>query len=367
MIIPLITTNNPPAGKTAIEQWQSALTANARPWCLFGSLAIQCRQPVGESLYPVIRALGRQTELELELHATDTTLALECLNQGASKVIYEEDCGSNASPVPTERQLVLTSNLSERAEPRRRVRIECPTVEQVSRCWSDQVPIQIQTEWLEAQPEFMATALANCLKSDRPDGLWPTLVVDQMNTALGLAYSNRESLLASIRTRKATYWSRSRNKLWEKGKTSGARQSLISIRIDCDSDCLRFEVDQRPPGFCHRGSYSCFGEEKTIQAVCYRLRERLVGDDTDSFTKKLANDPQLLQTKLIEEARELAEAHTRDEIVWEAADVLFFSLVKLAGQNIGLDEVYGELARRMQRVERRQNKIENENQAENRN
>src|SRR5919106_2028313 len=96
----------------------------------------------------------------------------------------------------------------------------------------------------------LAEALAAPLRSDRPDGLWPTVVVDERGVALGLCYSDLESLRAALERGQGVYRSRSRG-LWIKGATSGATQELLRIEADCDRDCLRFTVRQRSPGFCH--------------------------------------------------------------------------------------------------------------------
>jgi phosphoribosyl-AMP cyclohydrolase len=74
---------------------------------------------------------------------------------------------------------------------------------------------------------------------------------------LMLAYMNRESLAITIETGRATYWSRSRNELWEKGATSGHTQKVISIDIDCDGDALLLKVEQTGAA-CHSGDRSCF-------------------------------------------------------------------------------------------------------------
>ena len=111
--------------------------------------------------------------------------------------------------------------------------------------------------------------------------------------ALGLAYSNRESLHHAIETRNGTYWSRSRDSLWVKGATSGATQQLLGIRLDCDSDCLRFMVTQDPPGFCHKNRHTCFGEERSIATVLHRLAQRIESSNEKSFTRRLATDARL--------------------------------------------------------------------------
>ena len=179
----------------------------------------------------------------------------------------------------------------------------------------------------------------------------------------GLGFSNTESLAYAIENRVGTYYSRSRDGLWVKGETSGATQQLLGIRFDCDRDCLQFRVTQSAPGFCHRNSYTCFGEYRSIQTVMQRLVERINDADPKSFTRKLAGDAAMLETKLLEEAKELSDASQADddyEIAWEAADVLYFSLVAMLKNGVTLDRVYDELSRRMNRVVRRKNKLENQ-------
>ena len=87
------------------------------------------------------------------------------------------------------------------------------------------------------------------------------VIVQEVGTGavLMLAWMNRQALLATMTTGEATYWSRSRNELWVKGATSGNRQKVHSIDIDCDSDALLMQVDQIGVA-CHTGSHSCFGQ-----------------------------------------------------------------------------------------------------------
>jgi phosphoribosyl-AMP cyclohydrolase len=88
--------------------------------------------------------------------------------------------------------------------------------------------------------------------------LIPAIAQDsQTGEVLMLAYMNRESLALTIETGRATYWSRSRNELWEKGATSGHTQRVISIDIDCDGDALLLKVEQVGAA-CHTGDRSCF-------------------------------------------------------------------------------------------------------------
>lgn len=93
------------------------------------------------------------------------------------------------------------------------------------------------------------------LKTDRQDGLYPTVVVDERDTALGLVYSSRASLCEAVRTGDGVYYSRSRGGLWRKGETSGARQVLHRFEVDCDGDALKAVVTQVAPGrFVTRGA-----------------------------------------------------------------------------------------------------------------
>jgi phosphoribosyl-ATP pyrophosphohydrolase/phosphoribosyl-AMP cyclohydrolase/histidinol dehydrogenase len=101
----------------------------------------------------------------------------------------------------------------------------------------------------ENEPDLVSAAdvlMANA-KSDRPDGLFTTLVTDERGIALGLVYSNEESVSESLKTGRGVYWSRKRG-LWRKGETTGDVQELVNIAFDCDSDCLRFTVRQKGRG-----------------------------------------------------------------------------------------------------------------------
>lgn len=92
-----------------------------------------------------------------------------------------------------------------------------------------------------------------------PDGLIPCITVDHLtNEVLMVAFMNAESLALTIRTRKASYWSRSRNKLWVKGEESGHTLKVVDLFVDCDQDVLLLKVENAGPGACHNGYRSCF-------------------------------------------------------------------------------------------------------------
>lgn len=95
--------------------------------------------------------------------------------------------------------------------------------------------------------------------------LIPAIAQDNLTgEVLMLAYMNYESLALTIETGRATYWSRSRNELWEKGATSGHTQKVLAISIDCDGDALLLKVDQTGAA-CHTGDRSCFHRDVTTQ------------------------------------------------------------------------------------------------------
>lgn len=197
----------------------------------------------------------------------------------------------------------------------------------------------------------LGDAVAAPLRGEEP---WPTVVCDALGRALGLVWSRRETIRRAIDERRGIYWSRSRGEIWEKGATSGNTQELIRVALDCDRDALRFEVRQAGAGFCHRGTRSCWGEDfdlgtlfRTLEA---RREEPAAGG---SGTARLLAEPDLLRSKLVEEARELAAAEGREESVHETADLVYMALVALARGGGELADVVSELERRSGRARRR--------------
>ena len=89
------------------------------------------------------------------------------------------------------------------------------------------------------------------------DGLIPAVIQDSSGKVLMVAYMNREALAETIETGYATYYSRSRQTMWRKGESSGHRQRVLEMRVDCDLDCIVMKVEQSG-GACHTGYYSCF-------------------------------------------------------------------------------------------------------------
>ncbi|MFN8583225.1 MAG: phosphoribosyl-ATP diphosphatase [Gemmatimonadaceae bacterium] len=153
--------------------------------------------------------------------------------------------------------------------------------------------------------------------------------------------------------RRGIYWSRSRGAIWVKGETSGNSQQLLAVEADCDRDALRFIVRQEGTGFCHRGTRTCFRDGFDLGTLERVIATRRNEADPASGTWKLLSDAPLLESKLAEEAAELAGATGRDDVVHEAADLLYLTLTALARAGATIADVEAELGRRRLAVSRR--------------
>jgi len=183
------------------------------------------------------------------------------------------------------------------------------------------------------------------------DGLMPVVVQDvKNNNVLMLAYMNDEAIELTNRTGFMHYWSRSRNAIWRKGATSGNVQRCIELMTDCDGDALLARVEQTGPA-CHTGSYSCFFEEplrpEDIVSALWRVFEdrRREGSES-SYTVKLLRDRNLLLKKIGEESAEVILATKdgkKDEMVYEAGDLLYHLMVLLYDEGITMEDVFKEL------------------------
>lgn len=200
------------------------------------------------------------------------------------------------------------------------------------------------------------------LDFDKCNSLIPTIAQDQDGNVLTLAYSSKESLKKAIETEKAWYFSRSRNKLWMKGETSGNTQEIISIKTDCDNDSLIFTVKLNGPA-CHLGTYSCFkgiNKNFNLEALYIKINERIKSQDEKSYTKSLVNDPEVLKRKLIEEAAEVITAKDKSQLIWEAADLIYFLFVILANKGITIEDIEKENKRRDNQTNEKINKMKND-------
>jgi phosphoribosyl-AMP cyclohydrolase / phosphoribosyl-ATP pyrophosphohydrolase len=194
---------------------------------------------------------------------------------------------------------------------------------------------------------------------EKSDGLVPAIVQDATGGAvLMLGYMNRKALAATQASGRVTFWSRSKQRLWTKGETSGNYLEVRSIAADCDRDTLL--ILARPSGpACHLGTRTCFGETpphaaaeslaflSTLQEV---IAERIANPAPDSYTAKLlAEGPRRVAQKVGEEGVELALAAVAQgdaEVVGEAADLLYHMLVLLQSKHLSLAQVVAELETR---------------------
>ncbi|KAI1771154.1 histidine biosynthesis trifunctional-protein [Hypoxylon cercidicola] len=218
------------------------------------------------------------------------------------------------------------------------------------------IPIIPSTELTANKQEaekkvFVPKLFSVAWKSDRSDKLLPTVVCDEAGIALGLVYSSEESVAESLRTKTGVYQSRKRG-LWYKGATSGDTQELVRVSLDCDNDALKFVVKQKGK-FCHLDQYGCFGDLKGIPKLEQTLLSRKQSAPEGSYTKRLFSDEKLLRAKIMEEAEELCNAKTPDEVAFEAADLIYFALTKAVGAGVSLSDIEKNLDAKSMKVKRR--------------
>jgi len=181
---------------------------------------------------------------------------------------------------------------------------------------------------------------------DTSKGLVPTIARDESGQILMLAYSNKDSIIKTLQSKKVTYYSRSRKSLWTKGESSGNTQELIRISYDCDADTLIYDVKQKGNA-CHTGRYSCFEEKKfTFGELIAFLRSRIENEDINSYTYKISSVEEKLHKKIIEEAFEVTQAKKEKDKIWEIADLMYFIFVYMAKHNITLEAIRNELSLR---------------------
>lgn len=199
-------------------------------------------------------------------------------------------------------------------------------------------------------------AFISCLRTDRLDGLYTTVVCDEYMKCLGLVYSNQESIRCAILEKKGIYYSRSRHTLWRKGEASGMHQTLLQIKVDCDQDALQFIVQQHgipTASFCHTMTRTCFGEDNGLTKLQSMLLDRKHHAPIGSYTKRLFEDDLLLKQKLFEEIQELVEAESKTHIAEEAADVMYFVLTRCVKAGVTLQDIENQLDLRSYKIIRR--------------
>lgn len=174
----------------------------------------------------------------------------------------------------------------------------------------------------------------------------------QTNQVLMLGYMNEEALAKTKKEGRVTFYSRSKQRLWTKGETSGNFLNLVSIQLDCDKDTYLIKV--LPVGeTCHTGSFTCFGEKEPagflheLQGI---IQDRKDNPDEASYTTSLfAKGPKKIAQKVGEEATEVileAMDGKKDLLVEESSDLLYHLLVLLADQGLKLEDIEAKLMER---------------------
>ena len=190
-------------------------------------------------------------------------------------------------------------------------------------------------------------------------GLIPAVVIEAgTHKLLMVAWMNRESLEKSIETGLTCFWSRSRQKFWTKGETSGHYQHIVSITSDCDNDTLKVIVKKDGPA-CHTGSETCFfnplceSDELTdfsLDALMEIIKDRKDNPKEGSYTSYLFDKGvDKICKKVGEESTEVIIAATQDdkkETIYEIGDLAYHVMVLMLEMGITLEDVRDELASR---------------------
>lgn len=193
-------------------------------------------------------------------------------------------------------------------------------------------------------------------------GLVPAIVQDvKTKTVLMLAYMNKEALQMTLDTKQATYYSRSRSELWIKGKTSGNTQKVVGLYYDCDIDAILLKVEQKGVA-CHTGEYTCFHRSGVDSQETSIVGSKAVDDDYAVIMERKENPIEGSYTnylldkgidksckKVGEEAAEViiaAKNQSKEELTYEAADLIYHLLVVMAQTDVTPEMVYAEMEKR---------------------
>ena len=205
-----------------------------------------------------------------------------------------------------------------------------------------QLGMALYTGAVSLKDSFMA-----CLDWEKTDGMIPVIAQSINGEVLMMGYSNKEAVAKTFETGKLTFFSRTRNVLWTKGETSGHFLEVVKMRVDCDRDTILATVIPHG-GVCHTGSFTCFGaepdEKSSMERLYGTISERFANPRPGSYTATL-NDKRVRE-KVEEEAEEICEAEGKDEVIWEAADLLYFVSVLMYKEGVTWQDVYNELDRR---------------------
>jgi len=175
--------------------------------------------------------------------------------------------------------------------------------------------------------------------------LLPIIVQSPDGQVLMTGYTGAQALGETFKRGNICFHSRTRDRLWMKGENSGNVLKLIRLRADCDRDAILAAAQPAGP-VCHTGAWSCFAANRdyTLEYLQDIIKERFNNPAPGSYTAAL--DDGLVREKVMEEAEELCEAKSREEIIWEAADLFYFTTVLAARAGISIQEILDELDRR---------------------
>jgi len=188
------------------------------------------------------------------------------------------------------------------------------------------------------------------LDFEKMDGLIPVIIQDNVSKAvLMLGYMNKEAYDKTLKDGLVTFWSRSKNRLWQKGETSGNTLKVVSINQDCDNDALLIMAE--PKGStCHKGSKSCFGENFMLGSLFSLIMNRKEKAPKGSYTASLFEGGlESILAKISEESEEVVQAaksEGRQRLIEESSDLLYHLFVLLVNEGISLDDIEEELRRR---------------------
>jgi len=189
----------------------------------------------------------------------------------------------------------------------------------------------------------MLKIFTTSLDFQKLESLIPTIVQDEHNQILMLAYSSQDSLTQALIQKKGIYYSRSRKSIWIKGETSGNYQMLNKVRYDCDQDALLFNVRQEGVS-CHLQRYSCFSNKEFELSDLYEIiQDRILNPVSNSYTSKISKDERLIIEKIKEESNEVINYTNDENLSWEIADLFYFVMVLMAKKGIKLQDILNEL------------------------
>ena len=216
-------------------------------------------------------------------------------------------------------------------------------IEQLEKMGCDvQLGMALYTNKVSLKDSFI-----RCLDWKKTDGMIPVIAQSEHGEVLMMGYANHEAFKKTFDTKKLTFWSRTRNTLWTKGETSGHFLEVKKLRADCDRDTVLATVVPHG-GVCHTGSFNCFSseadEESSMERLYGTIAERFANPKPGSYTATL--DSKRVREKIEEEAEELCEADGKDEVIWEAADLLYFVSVLMYKEGVNWNDIYSELDRR---------------------